>query len=186
MRVGNRGPAGARSVQAAGETGCRRVAPGQRLGGVLLGQRGLTLIELIVAALLLAILSLVALPLARVQLKRERERELRQALREVRTAIDKYKEAADRSMIQVELGTEGYPKDLEVLVDGVKMNNSPEGKRLKFLRRIPKDPMTNSTEWGMRSYQDEPDSLSFGGQNVFDIYTKSQGTGLDGSKYSEW
>ena len=186
MRVGNRGPAGARSVQAAGETGFDKVAPGQRRGRVLLDQRGLTLIELIVAALLLGVLSLVALPLARVQLKRERERELRQALREVRTAIDKYKEAADRGMIQVELGTEGYPKDLEVLVDGVKMNNSPEGKRLKFLRRIPKDPMTNSTEWGMRSYQDEPDSLTTGGENVFDVYTRSLGTALDSSMYSEW
>lgn len=186
MRVGNRGPVGARSVQAAGEIGFGKVAPGQRRGRVLLGQRGLTLIELIVAALLLAVLSLVALPLARVQLKRERERELHRALREVRTAIDRYKESADRGMIQVELGTEGYPKDLDVLVDGVKMNNSPEGKRLKFLRRIPRDPMTNSAEWGMRSYQDEPDSSSFGGQNVFDIYTKSQGTALDGSKYSEW
>ena len=89
-------------------------------------------------------------------------------------------------MIQVELGTEGYPKSLDVLVEGVKMSNSPEGKRLKFLRRIPQDPMTNSAEWGVRSYQDEADSTTSNGENVFDVYTKSQGTGMDGSKYSEW
>ena len=149
-------------------------------------QGGLTLVELIVAATLLAILSMVALPLARVQLMRERERELRRALREMRTAIDKYKDAADRGMVQVKLGTEGYPESLEVLVEGVKMANSPEGKRLKLLRRIPRDPMTNSTEWGLRSYQDEADSTASGGENVFDVYTRSQGTALDGSKYSEW
>ena len=149
-------------------------------------QGGLTLVELIVAVALLALLSTVAMPLARVQLKRERERELRAALREIRTAIDRYKDAADRGMIQVQLGTEGYPMKLDVLVEGVKMNNSPEGKRLKFLRRIPQDPMTNSPEWGVRSYQDEPDSTSSNGENVFDVYTKSQGTAMDGSKYSEW
>ena len=149
-------------------------------------QRGLTLIELIVAVLLLSVLSLVALPLARVQLKRERERGLRAALREIRTAIDRYKESSDRGLIQIQLGTEGYPPKLDVLVEGVKMTNSPDGKRLKFLRRIPRDPMTNLTEWGLRSYQDAPDSPSTGGENVFDVYTKSQGTAMDGSKYSEW
>ena len=137
-------------------------------------QSGLTLIEMIVAVFLLSILSLVALPLARVQLKRERERELRVALREMRTAIDRYKESADRGLIQVQLGTEGYPPKLEVLVEGVKMSNSPEGKRLKFLRRIPRDPMTNSTEWGLRSYQDEADSPSTGGENVFDVYRSEE------------
>ena len=147
---------------------------------------GLTLVELIVAVTLLAVLSMVAMPLARVQLMRERERELRYALREIRTAIDRYKDAADRGLIQVELGTEGYPPNLEILAEGVEMVNSPEGKRLKFLRRVPRDPMTNSTEWGTRSYQDEPDSFSTGGENVFDVYTRSQGTGMDGSKYSEW
>ncbi|OFV97077.1 MAG: general secretion pathway protein GspG [Acidobacteria bacterium RIFCSPLOWO2_02_FULL_61_28] len=149
-------------------------------------QGGLTLVELIVAVTLLAILSMVAMPLARVQLNRERERELRRGLREIRTAIDKYKDAADRGMVQVKLGTEGYPESLEVLVEGVQMTNSPEGKRLKLLRRIPQDPMTNSTEWGLRSYQDEADSTASGGENVFDVYTRSQGTALDGSKYSEW
>ncbi|OFW26618.1 MAG: general secretion pathway protein GspG [Acidobacteria bacterium RIFCSPLOWO2_02_FULL_59_13] len=150
------------------------------------GQAGLTLVELIVAVALLSLLSTLALPLARVQIKREKERELRQALREIRTAIDRYKEAADRGMFQVELGTEGYPPDLEVLVEGVELANSPEGKRLKLLRRIPKDPMTNSTEWGLRSYQDSPDSLSWGGQNVFDVYTQSQDIALDETRYSEW
>ena len=148
--------------------------------------KGLTLIELIVAVTILSILSMVAIPLARVQLMRERERELRRALREIRTAIDRYKDAADRGLIQVELGTEGYPPSLEVLVEGVEMVNSPERKKLKFLRRIPRDPMTNSTEWGIRSYQDEPDSLTTGGENVFDVYTRSLGTALDDSMYSEW
>ena len=150
------------------------------------GQAGLTLVELIVAVALLSLLSTIALPLARVQIKRERERELRQALREIRTAIDRYKEAADRVLFQVKLGTEGYPEDLEVLVEGVELANSPDGKKLKLLRRIPRDPMTNSTEWGVRSYQDTPDSLSWGRQNVFDVYTQSQDIALDGIRYSEW
>jgi len=148
--------------------------------------RGLTLIELIIAVTILSVLSLVAMPLARVQLMREKERELRSALREMRTAIDRYKDSADRGLIEVELGTEGYPPDLEVLVEGVDMVNSPEERRLKFLRRIPRDPMTNSTDWGTRSYQDEPDAFVSGGENVFDVFTKSQATARDGSKYSEW
>ena len=111
-----------------------------------LSSNGLTLIELIIAVTILSILSLVAMPLARVQLMREKERELRSVLREMRTAIDRYKDAADRGLIEVELGTEGYPESLEVLVDGVEMVNSPEERRLKFLRRIPRDPMTNSTD----------------------------------------
>lgn len=148
-------------------------------------QAGLTLIELIVAVTILFVLSTLALPVARVQLQRDRERQLRQSLRELRTAIDRYKEAADRGMIQVKVDTEGYPPDLETLVEGVKATGAVD-KKLRFLRRIPIDPMTNSTEWSLRSYQDEPDSLSFGGQNVFDVYTKSQGTALDGSKYAEW
>jgi len=151
-----------------------------------LGHRGLTLVELIVAVAILSILSLVALPLAKVQVKRERERELRSDLREIRTAIDRYKEASDRGLIQVELSSEGYPPSLEILVQGVAMTNSPEGKKLKFLRRIPRDPMTNSTDWGMRSYQDASDSTSWGGENVFDVYSKNQGLALDGSRYSEW
>ncbi|MBI2816471.1 MAG: type II secretion system protein [Acidobacteria bacterium] len=148
-------------------------------------QSGLTLIELIVACTILFVLSTLALPLARIQLKRERERELRAALREIRTAIDRHKEAADRGMFQVKVDTEGYPPDLQTLVDGVKTTGAAE-KKLKFLRRIPMDPMTHSTDWGLRSYQDDPDSPSFGGQNVFDVYTKSQDSALDGTKYSEW
>ena len=146
----------------------------------------MTLVELVVAAAILMILTSVALPLARIQLRREQERELRIALREIRTAIDRYKDASDLGMIQVELGTEGYPKDLQTMVDGVSLLNSPDEKKLRVLRRIPRDPMTNSTDWGLRSYQDQPDSTAWGGQDVFDVYTKSPGTALDGSAYSEW
>ena len=150
------------------------------------GQRGLTLVELILAVAILSILSTAALPVARIQLKRNQERELRYALREIRTAIDRYKDAADRGIIQVEVGTEGYPPDLETLVEGVEITNSPEGIRLKLLRRIPKDPVSDSTEWGLRAYQDRPDSTVWGGDNVFDVYTRSQGIALDGTRYSEW
>ena len=148
-------------------------------------QKGLTLIELIVAFMILLILSTLALPLARVQLKRERERELRQNLREIRTAIDRYKESSDRGMIQVKVDTEGYPPDLQTLVDGVKTSGAAD-KKLKFLRRIPKDPMTNSTDWGLRSMQDDPKSTGWGSQNVFDVYTKSMDKATDGTPYSEW
>ena len=145
-------------------------------------QRGLTLIELIVAISLLTILVGAAMPIARVRVQRERERELRRDLWEMRDAIDRYKDAADRGAFQIKLGSEGYPPDLETLVKGVDV----QGKTLRFLRRIPVDPLTGNTEWGLRSMQDEPDSSSWGGQNVFDVYTKSQGTALDGTKYSEW
>jgi general secretion pathway protein G len=146
----------------------------------------LTLVELVVAVAILSVLSAMALPLARVQIRREQERELRAALRELRTAIDRYKEASDRGLIQVKLGSEGYPPDLETLVEGIPVLNSPDEKKLKFLRRIPRDPMRSSMEWGLRAYQDEPDSTAWGGQDVFDVYSQSQGTALDGSKYSEW
>jgi general secretion pathway protein G len=149
-------------------------------------QSGLTLIELIVATAILLILTTAALPLARVQLRRDQERELRLALREIRTAIDRYKDASDIGRIQVELGTEGYPKDLESMVEGVTIVNSPTEMKLRVLRRIPKDPMTNSTDWGLRSYQDEPDSTSWGGENVFDVYTRSEGIALDGTNYKDW
>jgi general secretion pathway protein G len=149
-------------------------------------ERGLTLAELIVAAAILLILSSVAIPIARVQLRRGQERELRLALRELRTAIDHYKDASDLGVIQVELGTEGYPKDLETMAEGVPLVNSPDEKKLRVLRRIPRDPMTDSTDWGLRSYQDEPDATEWGGQNVFDIYTKTPAIALDGSKYSDW
>src|SRR4051812_13261379 len=145
-------------------------------------ERGLTLVELIVAIAILAILTSAAVPLARTTVRREKERELRRDLWEMRDAIDRYKDAADRGAFQIKVGTEGYPPDLETLVKGIDSN----GKKLRFLRRIPVDPMTGNTEWGMRSMQDEPDSDSWGGQNVFDVFTKAQGTGLDGTKYSEW
>ena len=111
---------------------------------------------------------------------------MRIALREIRTAIDKYKDSSDKGFIQKELDSEGYPKDLDVLVEGVPMVNTPDNKKLRFLRRIPRDPLTNSTEWGKRSIQDEPDSTSWGGKNVFDVYTTAQGTALDGTEYSDW
>jgi general secretion pathway protein G len=149
-------------------------------------ERGLTLAELVVAAAILAILASVAVPVARIQVRREQERELRTALREIRGAIDKYKDAADQGLIQVKLGTEGYPPDLETLAEGVSLVNSPDDKKLRLLRRIPRDPMTDSTDWGLRAYQDEPDSTSWGGENVFDVYTKSTATALDGSLYAEW
>jgi general secretion pathway protein G len=143
--------------------------------------RGFTLIELIVATTILLILTTLAIPLARVTIKRE-EHELRRALWDLRDAIDRYKDAADQGKFQTKVGSEGYPPDLDSLVKGVDV----QGKKLKFLRKIPIDPMTNSTEWGMRSMQDEADSDSWGEQNVFDVYTKSQDTGLDGTKYKDW
>jgi general secretion pathway protein G len=145
-------------------------------------KRGFTLIELIVATTLLMILTALAIPLAQVTIKREKEHDLRHALWEMRDAIDRYKDAADRNAFQTKVGSEGYPADLETLVKGVDV----QGKKLKFLRRIPVDPMIGTTDWGMRSMQDDPDSDSWGGQNVFDVFTKSQGTALDGTKYKDW
>ena len=147
--------------------------------------RGFTLIELMMSVMIISILVGLAVPLARNSIKREKEVELRVALREMRTAIDKYKDASDRGFIMVKVDTEGYPEKLQDLVDGVQMVGAVD-KKLKFLRRIPKDPMTNSTEWGQRSYQDDPKATSWGGQNVFDVYTKSEGTAFDGTKYNEW
>ena len=146
------------------------------------GQSGLTLIELVTAITILFILTGAAVPIVRVRIRRDKERELRRALWEMRDAIDRYKDAADRNAFQIKVGTEGYPPDLETLVDGVDV----QGKKLRFLRRIPVDPMMGKPEWGLRSMQDEPNSTSWGGQNVFDIYSKSEGTALDGTKYSEW
>jgi general secretion pathway protein G len=142
----------------------------------------LTLLEMVVGATILSILALMTLPLARVTIKRDKEKQLRQALWEMRDAIDKYKDAADRGAFQIKADSNGYPPTLDDLVKGVDIG----GKKVRFLRRIPVDPMTGSTEWGMRSMQDDPDSDSWGGQNVFDVYTKSQGEGLDGTKYKDW
>jgi general secretion pathway protein G len=146
------------------------------------GQRGLTLVELIVAITILLILTGAAVPMARVKIQRERERELRRDLWEMRDAIDRYKDAADAAKFQTKLGTEGYPPDLETLVEGVDV----AGKKVRFLRHIPTDPMTGKPEWGLRSMQDDPDSESWGGQNVFDVYTKSEATALDGTKLKTW
>jgi len=135
------------------------------------------------------ILALAVMPLARVTAQRTREAELRRVLREMRTAIDKYKDAADTGQIgatELKLENEGYPGDLEVLVEGVTAANDATGRKLKFLRRVPVDPMTHSTEWGKRSYQDKPDATRWGGQNVFDVFTTSEGTALDGTKYKDW
>jgi general secretion pathway protein G len=144
--------------------------------------RGFTLIELIVATAILVILTSLAIPLARVTIKRQREHDLRADLWQMRDAIDRYKDAADRAAFQIKVGSEGYPPDLETLVNGVDVG----GKKLKFLRRIPVDPMTGSTEWGLRSMQDDPDSDSWDGENVFDVHSKSLDTALDGTKYKEW
>jgi len=147
--------------------------------------RGFTLIELIVTVFIISILVGLAIPLARNSIKREKEFELRAALREMRLAIDNYKNAADRGLIMSKVDTDNYPETLQVLVDGVQMTGTVD-KKLKLLRRIPRDPMTNSTEWGLRSYQDDPKMNSWGGQDVFDVYTKSEGTGFDGTKYKDW
>ena len=147
--------------------------------------RGFTLIELVVTVMIISILVGLAVPLARNSIKREKEFELRAALREIRTAIDKYKDASDRGLIMVKIDTEGYPEKLEVLVEGVQLVGQVD-KKLKVLRRIPKDPMTNSTEWGLQSVHDDPKRNSWGGQDVFDVYTKSEGTAFDGTKYKEW
>src|SRR6266849_5498581 len=143
--------------------------------------RGFTLIEMIAAITILMILTGMAIPLARVTIKRERERELRHDLWEMRDAIDRYKDAAERGAFQIKVGSEGYPPDLDTLVTGVDV----AGKKLKFLRKIPVDPITKQ-EWGMRSMQDDKDSDSWGGQNVFDVYSKSDKTALDGTKYKDW
>jgi len=146
-------------------------------------QAGMTLLELIIACTILLVLSSAATPLVRITIVRAREAELRRDLREMKNAIDHYKDMADAGAFQTEVTSNGYPPDLDTLVKGVIIAGN---KRVRFLRRIPVDPMTGNTDWGLRSIQDDPDSTSWGGGNVFDVYTKSQGTALDGTKYSEW
>lgn len=143
----------------------------------------MTLLEMIVVITILLILMGAAVPIAKVSVRRQREVELHRALWEMRTAIDRYKDAADRNAFQQKLGSEGYPPDMDTLVKGVEVAG---GKKLRFLRKIPVDPMTGNTDWGLRSMQDDPQSDSWGGQNVFDVYTKSTGTALNGQKYKDW
>jgi general secretion pathway protein G len=147
-------------------------------------RRGFTLAELVMVVALVAIMAAVALPTAKFTIKRQRESELRLALRQMRNAIDDYKRLADQGMIQVDLGTEGYPKELDKLVVGIDIVGQLTKK--KFLRRIPLDPMTGKAEWGMRSYQDDAKSRSWGGENVYDVFSKSEATALDGTKYKDW
>ena len=152
-------------------------------------ERGFTFVELLVVATIVIILASAIMPLAKVTATRNREAELRRSLREIRTAIDRFKDAADLGQIgslELKAGSENYPADLDQLVEGVTANNDATGKKLKFLRRIPYDPMTRSNEWGMRSYQDKPDATRWGGQNVFDVFTTFDGTAMDGTKYRDW
>jgi general secretion pathway protein G len=162
----------------------RPFRPGRPFGAepVRKSERGLTLIELIVTVAILSILASAAFPIARFQVKRQNERLLRRDLWEMRDAIDAYKDAADKHAFQTKVDSQNYPPDLETLVNGVDV----QGKKLKFLRKIPVDPMTNKAEWGLRSMEDDPTSDSFSGNSVFDVYSKSQGTALDGTKYSTW
>jgi general secretion pathway protein G len=146
-------------------------------------ESGTTLLELIIACTILLVLAGAAEPLIRITIVRSREAELHRNLREIRNAIDHYKDMADAMAFRTELGSNGYPPDLQTLVDGVRIAGD---KKVRFLRRIPMDPMTGQRDWGMRSVQDDPDSTSWGGDNVFDVFSKSQGTALDGTKYSDW
>ncbi len=148
-------------------------------------QAGFTLAELVTVAAVMAVLALVSLPVAKFTLKRSREADLRLALRQMRNAIDEYKRYSDAGLLPVDLGTEGYPKKLEVLVEGVDMVGQVD-KKLKFLRRIPVDPMTGTDEWGLRSFQDNFDSTSWGGEDVYDVYSLSRGVGLNGVPYRKW
>jgi len=143
----------------------------------------MTLLELIIACAILMVLSSAALPIAKYSIIRQREAELHRDLREMRDAIDRYKDAADRNQIRVEVGSEGYPPDLETLAKVVNLSGD---RKIRFLRKIPVDPMTGRAEWGLRAVQDDPDSTSWGGKNVFDVYSKSTGTALDGTRYSDW
>jgi general secretion pathway protein G len=151
----------------------------------LSSETGMTLLELIIACSILVILSTAALPVARFSIVHRKEAELHRDLREMRDAIDRYKDAADRNLIRVEIGSENYPPDLETLVKGVQLGGAAD-RKIRFLRKIPVDPITGQAEWGLRAVQDEPDSTSWGGKNVFDVYSKSQATASDGTRYADW
>ncbi|HYO12223.1 MAG TPA: type II secretion system protein [Thermoanaerobaculia bacterium] len=159
----------------------KRLFPSPRLGR----QAGFTLAELVMVAAIMVVLAGVALPVAKFTAKRSRETELRAALRDMRNAIDEYKRYSDLGLIPVDLGSEGYPTELEVLVEGVDIVGQVD-RKAKFLRRIPIDPMTGKDEWGLRSFQDEPDATSWGGENVYDVYSMSEGVGLNGVPYYKW
>ena len=146
---------------------------------------GMTLLELILACSILMILSSAALPIVRFTILHKKEELLRYDLRQMKDAIDRYKDLADRNLIRVEVGSEGYPPDLETLVKGVQLGAGND-RKIRFLRSIPKDPMTGNAEWGLRAVQDDPDSTSWGGKNVFDVYSKAQGTASDGTRYADW
>jgi general secretion pathway protein G len=146
---------------------------------------GFTMVELAIVCVMIAILTAMAIPVSRYGLKRQKELELRYELRLMRTAIDKFKQSSDTGLIPIELDTEGYPKNLEILVKGVQQVGQLH-KNLKFLRRVPVDPMTGKAEWGLRSIQDEADSTSWGGQNVYDVYSLSTGRAIDKSRYRDW
>ena len=146
---------------------------------------GMTLLELIIACAILMILSSMALPVFRYTVIRQKESELRYDLRTMKDAIDRYKDLADQHKFRTEVGSENYPPDLDTLVKGVQLGPGDD-KKLRFLRKIPVDPMTGRADWGLRSISDDPDSTSWGGKNVFDVYSKSSGTALDGTKYSDW
>lgn len=149
-------------------------------------EAGMTLLELIIACAILLILATAALPMAKYRVRHTKEVELHRELREMRDAIDRYKDLADRNLIRVEVGSEGYPPDLETLVKGVTLGGGNADRKVRFLRAIPKDPITGRAEWGLRSVQDDPDSTSWGGRNVFDVYSKSTGTASDGTRYADW
>jgi general secretion pathway protein G len=148
-------------------------------------EAGFTLAELVMVAAVLTILAMATLPVAKFTAKRSKEADLKLALREMRSALDEYKRYSDAGLIPVDLGTEGYPKKLETLVEGVQLVGQVD-KKLKLLRRIPIDPMTGKDEWGFRSYQDAPDSTSWGGENIYDVYSLSKGAGLNGVPYRKW
>ena len=153
------------------------------------GERGYSFVELLVVSVILIILASAIIPLSQVTVQRQREAELRRVLREMRTAIDEYKDAVDLGVIggaKLESGSEGYPPDLDTLVEGVEVLNDASGRKVRFLRRVPADPVSKSEQWGLRSYQDSPSATTWGGGNVYDVYSQARGTALDGTRYREW